>query len=159
VGLSNTVFQWTNRNAGTKLSCSAEPVFVNLLRSPRIDSQPGRLVRQPNLICRTGPPSYISRRNRFLGIDSWVPLTFTNTGSGNLRLRPRYHATVNRELFLACLFFLACTQQYVFWILFNLWSVNKTGGRRPPPLPKGEAVLSISKNSLWYRKPNLIQYW
>ncbi len=67
MGLSNTVFQWTNRNAGTKLSCSSEPVFVNLLRSPRIDSQPCRLVRQPNLICRTGPSSYIGRRNQFLG--------------------------------------------------------------------------------------------
>jgi hypothetical protein len=41
----------------------AEPVFVNLLRSPDIDSQPG---------------------NRFLGIDSWAPYTFTNSGSGIL---------------------------------------------------------------------------
>jgi hypothetical protein len=41
----------------------SEPVFVNLLRSPGIDSQPGRPVRQP--IWRTGPPSYIG-----CGIDS-----------------------------------------------------------------------------------------
>ncbi len=38
------------------------PVFANLLRSPGIDSQTG-------------------------GIDSWAPLTFTNTGSGCFTLR------------------------------------------------------------------------
>ncbi len=58
----------------------AEPVFVDLLRGPGIDSQPGGPVRNP--ICRTGPPGYIGWRNRFLGIDSWAPYTFTNTGSG-----------------------------------------------------------------------------
>ncbi len=47
----------------------AEPVFVNLLRSPGIDFQP---------ICRTGPPGYIGWRNRFL--DS--PWTSIKTGSG-----------------------------------------------------------------------------
>jgi hypothetical protein len=31
---------------------------------------------------RTGPPGYIGWRNSFLGIDSWVPYTFKNTGSG-----------------------------------------------------------------------------
>jgi hypothetical protein len=34
-----------------------EPVFVDLLRRPGIDSQPGGPVRNP--ICRTGPPGYI----------------------------------------------------------------------------------------------------
>jgi hypothetical protein len=48
-----------------------EPVFVDLLRRPGIDSQPGGPVRNP--ICRTGPPGYIGWRNRFLGIDSWAP--------------------------------------------------------------------------------------
>jgi hypothetical protein len=33
-----------------------EPVFVDLLRGPGIDSQPGGPVRNP--ICRTGPPGY-----------------------------------------------------------------------------------------------------
>ncbi len=47
-----------------------EPVFVDLLRRPGIDSQPGGPVRNP--ICRTGPPGYIGWRNRFLGIDSWA---------------------------------------------------------------------------------------
>ncbi len=31
---------------------------------------------------RTGPPGYIGWRNSFLGIDSGVPYTFKNTGSG-----------------------------------------------------------------------------
>jgi hypothetical protein len=48
-----------------------EPVFVDLLRRPGIDSQPGGPVRNP--ICRTGPPGYTGWRNRFLGIDSWAP--------------------------------------------------------------------------------------
>ncbi len=47
----------------------AETVFVNLLRSRGIDSQP-REGRYP--IWRTGPPGYIAWRNRFLGIDSWA---------------------------------------------------------------------------------------
>jgi hypothetical protein len=42
---------------------SAEPVFVNLLRSPGIDSQPGRY---DNPIWRTGPSGNIGWRNRFL---------------------------------------------------------------------------------------------
>ncbi len=50
---------------------TTEPVFVDLLRRPGIDSQPVGPVR--NLICRTGPPGYIGWRNRFLGIDSWAP--------------------------------------------------------------------------------------
>jgi hypothetical protein len=59
---------------------ATEPVFVDLLRGPGIDSQPGGPVRNP--ICRTGPPGYTGWRNRFLGIDAWAPETFTNTGSG-----------------------------------------------------------------------------
>ncbi len=35
-----------------------------------------------NPVFRTGSPDYIGWRNRFLGIDSWTPYTFTNTGSG-----------------------------------------------------------------------------
>ncbi len=42
----------------------------NGLRSPGIDSQPGP--RYDNPIWPTGPPGYISWRNRFLGIDSWT---------------------------------------------------------------------------------------
>ncbi len=30
----------------------------------------------------TGPPGYIGWRNSFLGIDSWAPYTYKNTGSG-----------------------------------------------------------------------------
>ena len=54
-----------------KRSANTEPVFVDLLRRPGIDSQPGGPVRNP--ICRTGPPGYICWRNRFLGIDFWAP--------------------------------------------------------------------------------------
>ncbi len=50
---------------------TTEPVFVDLLWRPGIDSQPGGPVRNP--ICRTGLPGYIGWRNRFLGIDSWAP--------------------------------------------------------------------------------------
>jgi hypothetical protein len=49
-------------------SHSPEPVFVNLLRSPRIDSQPGGPVRNPT--CCTGSPGYIGSRIQLLGIDS-----------------------------------------------------------------------------------------
>jgi hypothetical protein len=42
-----------------------EPVFLNLLRSPGINSQPAG--RYDNPICRTGPPGYIGWWNRFLG--------------------------------------------------------------------------------------------
>jgi hypothetical protein len=57
----------------TKLR-TPEPEFVNLLRSPGIDSQPGGLVRQP----------YLMYRDQFLGVDSWAPETFSNTGSVHL---------------------------------------------------------------------------
>ncbi len=42
----------------------SEPVFVNLLRSSGIDSQPGGPVRQPYLSYR--PAIYLGWRNRFL---------------------------------------------------------------------------------------------
>ncbi len=45
----------------------SEPVLVDLLRSPEIDSQP----IWP--ICRTGPLGYTSWRDRFLRIASWAP--------------------------------------------------------------------------------------
>jgi hypothetical protein len=51
-------------------SCT-EPIFVDLLRSPGIDFQPAGQYGNP--ICRTGPPGYIGRRNRFFGINSWAP--------------------------------------------------------------------------------------
>jgi hypothetical protein len=44
---------------------TTEPVFVILLRSRGIDSQPCEPVRNP--ICRNGPPDYIGWRNRFQG--------------------------------------------------------------------------------------------
>jgi len=56
-----------------------EPEFVNLLRSLDIDSQPGGPVQQPYLSYR--PAMHIGWRNRILGIDSWSPETFKNTGS------------------------------------------------------------------------------
>jgi hypothetical protein len=49
----------------------AGPVFVDLLRSPGIDSQLAGRYEKP--ICRTGPPGYIGWRSRTLGIDSWAP--------------------------------------------------------------------------------------
>jgi hypothetical protein len=48
-----------------------EPVFVNLLRSPGIDSQPDGSVRQPYLSYRTARLHKLV--DRFLGIDSWAP--------------------------------------------------------------------------------------
>jgi hypothetical protein len=69
---------------GTYTVRTTEPVFVNLLRSPGIDSQFGG--RYNNPIRRTGPPCYIGWRNRTLGIDSWSPQTFTNTGSDSIVL-------------------------------------------------------------------------
>ncbi len=73
---------------GADAATAAEPVFVNLLRSPEIDSLPGEPVRQPYLSYR---PARLHRlpesipRNRFLGykrlqiraLNSWwaEPLT------------------------------------------------------------------------------------
>ncbi len=58
-----------------------EPVFVNLLRSPGIDSKPWRAGTTTLFVLLARPPGYIDWRNRFFGIDSWAPKTFTNTGS------------------------------------------------------------------------------
>jgi hypothetical protein len=49
----------------------SEPVFVDLLRSHGIDSQPAG--RCDNPLCHTGLPGYIGWQNRFLGIDSCAP--------------------------------------------------------------------------------------
>ncbi len=46
---------------------SSEPEFVNLLRSPGINSQPGRPVRQPYLTYRPARLYTVGCRNRFLG--------------------------------------------------------------------------------------------
>ncbi len=46
---------------------AAEPVFVDLLRSPGIDFQLAG--RYDNPFCRTGSPGYMGWLNRFLGID------------------------------------------------------------------------------------------
>jgi hypothetical protein len=89
----------------------AEPVFLKLLRSPGIDFQPGGPVRQP--YCRTGPLGYIGWRNRFLGINSWAPETFTNTGS---------------DIFLHSGFFLALKSinslNFYAILIFNLHSIS-----------------------------------
>ncbi len=59
-----------NTYTDTDGRASTEPVFVNLLRSPGIDSQPGGPVRQPYLTYR---PAWLQRQaesvswNRFLG--------------------------------------------------------------------------------------------
>jgi|688.fasta_scaffold467207_1 hypothetical protein len=50
---------------------TTELVFVDLLVAQ--ESIPSMAGRYDNPICRTGPPCYIGWRNRFLGIDSWVP--------------------------------------------------------------------------------------
>ncbi len=47
-----------------------KPVFVDLLRSPGVDFQPGGAGRYDNPICRTGPPVW---QNRFLEIESKAP--------------------------------------------------------------------------------------
>jgi hypothetical protein len=49
-----------------------EPVFVNLFRSPGIDSQPSVPIRQ-TCLSYTGTPGYIGWGNGFLGIYSWAP--------------------------------------------------------------------------------------
>jgi hypothetical protein len=69
VGYRLTVFGST-RALSRQLSY-AEPVFVDLLRSPGIDSQPDGPVRQP---CSSYRPARLHRlAESFLGIDSWAP--------------------------------------------------------------------------------------
>ncbi len=58
---------------------NSEPEFVNLLWSPGIDSRPGGTERKPYLKYR--PAKRHRLAESFLGIDSWVPETFTNLGS------------------------------------------------------------------------------
>ncbi len=41
---------------------------------------PALRASRTTLFLRTGPPGYIGWWNRFLGIESWAPLTFTNSG-------------------------------------------------------------------------------
>ncbi len=60
---------------GQKVPIRPEPVVVNLLRSPGIDSQPGVPERQPYLTYRP------ARLHQTGGIDSWSPETFPNTAS------------------------------------------------------------------------------
>jgi hypothetical protein len=54
------------------------PVFVNLLRSPGIDSKLAGPVRQPYL--KNRPAGLHRLAESILGIDSWASKTFTNTG-------------------------------------------------------------------------------
>ncbi len=61
---------WAHNTAVFHNQTCSEPEFVNILRSPGIDSQPGGPVRQPYLANRR--PGYIGWRNRFLGIDPGV---------------------------------------------------------------------------------------
>ncbi len=58
----------TQARLHTDITLHLEPVFVNLLRSPGIDSQPGGPVQYDNPICHTGPPCYMGWRNRILGL-------------------------------------------------------------------------------------------
>jgi hypothetical protein len=82
-----------------KEKCNTRPEleFVNLLRSPWIDSQPGWSVRQPYLTYRP-PRSYIGWRNRYLGIDSWAPWMFTKSGLGAKPFKIRYSVQVHTVL-------------------------------------------------------------
>jgi hypothetical protein len=62
------ITQYHDNQRFSSPSKRTEPVFVGLVRSPGIDSQPGGPVRNP--VSRTGPTGYIGWRNRFLRIDS-----------------------------------------------------------------------------------------
>ncbi len=50
---------------------------------------------------RTGPPGYIGWRNSFLGIDSWAPETFKNTGSGPY---PERMENTKKEILLSTMY-------------------------------------------------------
>ncbi len=59
-----------------------EPVFVNLLRSPGIDSKPGEPISGLHKHLQTlALHGYIGWRYRFLGIDSWAPWKLKNAVS------------------------------------------------------------------------------
>ncbi len=67
--------------------------IFKLLRSPEINSDSlcslcwnfkqsiGAIGTEQEYGCRTDPPDYIGWRNLFLGIDSWAPQKFKNSGS------------------------------------------------------------------------------
>jgi hypothetical protein len=77
----SNLFVWFSPTGGKKISLSRpEPEFVNLLKSPGIDSQPGGPVRQPYLTYRPAR-LYIGWRNQFLKINSCAPSKFKNTGT------------------------------------------------------------------------------
>jgi hypothetical protein len=80
-GRGNHGTECEEREEGNDSAKMLEPVFLDLLRSLGVDSQHGGPVRQQYL-SYTGPPGYIGWRNLSIGIDSWAPETFTNTGSG-----------------------------------------------------------------------------
>jgi hypothetical protein len=68
--------------------CTPEPVFVNLLRSPGIDSQPGRQVREPYLSYRSARLHRLAESiPQILGL--LKRLQFTNSGSGISGVEPR----------------------------------------------------------------------
>ncbi len=94
----------------------SEPVFVDPSRSPEIDSQPGGSVCNP--ICRTGPPGYIGWRNRFLGIDSWAPLLFTNTGSDICANYSQSSWALMFRNSVVCKHFVFAESRHWFWPLF-----------------------------------------
>ncbi len=111
------------RPQGKKSSLQPEPEFVNLLRSPGIDSQPGGPLRQPCLaLYRTGPPGYLGWRSRFLGIDS---LDLIPRLLKRLQTRARWcsvsHVTFCRVLFCILIrnyyawFFLQTVHLKLFW--------------------------------------------
>ncbi len=74
-----SVYFW-GKNLGS------EPEFVNLFGAQ--DSISSLADRNDNPIWRTCPQGNLGWRNRYLGIDSWSPKTFTNSGSGSQRPVP-----------------------------------------------------------------------
>jgi hypothetical protein len=76
-----------------------EPVFVNLLRSPGIDSQPGGPVRQPCLLYRPAKLNRLAEsisRNRFPGslnvYKYGLRVTSCHTAGPPFCLNSRYHS-------------------------------------------------------------------
>ncbi len=94
---------------GFSFTLNSEAVFVNLLRSPGINSQPVGPVRQPYL---TNRPT-AGWRNQFLGIHSCASLSFTNSGS--VIASCCSHSTPQRESKRG--------RRYVFFVLLNLKGV------------------------------------
>ncbi len=69
------LFYFLESSLDHTVSASPEPVFVNILRSPRIDSQPGGPVRQVYLMYRPPTRARICKRLRSPGIDSEESIT------------------------------------------------------------------------------------